>query len=616
VGRLLGFIWRGLDGLRRVLHLILLLVIFGFIFGALRTSIPSLPSRAALVIAPEGEIVEQMSGDPLDRAIAEAQGQGPSETLLRDLVDAIRAAADDDKVQALVLDLNGMSGGGQPTLQEFASAITEFRKSGKKVIAHSVAFTQAPYFVAAHADEIYVDPLGFVLIEGYDRYRMYYKAALDKLGVDMNVYRVGAYKSAVEPYVRQDMSAEDREESSAYLNALWSNYQTVVTKARALPANVVADYVGNIATTVSAAQGNAAQVALDAKLITGIKSSIDIEARVVDLVGEDEATGSFNEISLTDYLRVERAEEKLHSDSKSRIGVIVASGEILDGDQPPGVIGGSSTAALIRDARLDDEIKALVLRIDSPGGSVLASEQIYRELKAFKATGRPIVVSMGDLAASGGYYIAAPADEIWANSATITGSIGIFAVFPTVNRTLDKLGVSVDGVGTTPLSGEFRLDRPVGPVAAQLLQSTIERGYEEFLARVTEGRGKTRAQIDAIAQGRVWSGSDAKRVGLVDSLGSFDDAVAAAAKRAKLAKGEYQLDYLESDPSWAEQLAMSLEAKYVGRLMGAAMARDTSALGSVARLGRSAGPLERELARWARLSTPNHLYAYCFCDAQ
>jgi protease-4 len=218
--------------LRRALHLILLLIIFGFIIGALRSSLPHLPAKAALVIQPVGQIVEQRSGDPLEIAFNEARGQRQTETLLRDLVDAIRAAAEDDKVQALVLDLNGMSGGGQPTLQEFASAITEFRKSGKKVIAHSVAFTQAPYFVAAHADEIYVDPLGFVLIEGYDRYRMYYKAALDKLGVDMNVYRVGAYKSAVEPYVRQDMSAEDREESSAYLNALWSNYQTVVTKAR------------------------------------------------------------------------------------------------------------------------------------------------------------------------------------------------------------------------------------------------------------------------------------------------------------------------------------------------------------------------------------------------
>jgi len=606
-----GVLLRGLDGLRKILHLLLLLLIFGFVVGALRTSIPRLPAKAALVIQPEGEIVEQRAGDPLDRAIAEARGLGQDETLLRDMTDAIAAAQKDARIQALVLDFDAMTGAGQPTLEEFARAVTAFRKSGKKVIARGTAFSRDSYYVAAHADEIYVDPLGFVLLEGYDRYRLYFKSAFDKLGVDMNVFRVGAYKSAVEPYIRQDMSEQDREESVAFLGSLWSTYVENVAKARGLKPEAFLASVLALPDDVAAARGDSAKVALMSRLVTGIKSSLDVEARLGELVGEDDDTGSYNAVDLTDYLRVVRAEQTLHKDEDARIGVIVASGEILDGFQPAGVIGGGSTAELIRDARRDEDIRALVLRVDSPGGSVLASEQIYREILAFRETGRPVIVSMGDLAASGGYYIAAPADEIWASPATITGSIGIFAAFPTVNRALDKLGVSVDGVGTTPLSGEFRLDRPVGPGAAKLLQSTIEHGYEEFLARVGAGRKKSRAEVDAIAQGRVWSGKDALKLGLVDRLGGFDDAVKAAAKRASLAEGKYSLDYLEPNLSWAQELAQNVKAWAIGSVAASAPATPREAL-----LRSSAlAPLEREALRWSRMATPNHLYAYCFCGA-
>jgi len=606
-----GVLLRGLDGLRKILHLLLLLVIFGFVLGALRTSIPRLPAKAALVIQPEGEIVEQRAGDPLDRAIAEARGLGQDETLLRDLVDAIDAAKKDARIQALVLDFDAMTGAGQPTLEEFARAVTAFRKSGKKVIARGTGFSRDTYYVAAHADEIYVDPLGFVLLEGYDRFRMYFKGALDKLGVDVNVFRVGAFKSAVEPYTRQDMSAQDREESTAYLGSLWSTYVENVAKARGLKPEAMLARVAALPDDVEAAAGDTAKVALQSKLVTGIKSSLDVEARLTELVGEDEDTGSYNAVDLKDYLRVVHAEKTLQKDADARIGVIVASGEILDGFQPAGAIGGGSTAELIRDARRDDDIRALLLRVDSPGGSVLASEQIYREILAFRETGRPVVVSMGDLAASGGYYIAAPADEIWASPATITGSIGIFAAFPTINRALDKVGVSVDGVGTTPLSGEFRLDRPVGAAAGRLLQATINHGYEEFLARVGAGRKKSRDDVDAIAQGRVWSGRDALKLGLVDRLGGFDDAVKATARRASLKEGQYSLDYLEPSLSWAQELAQNVKARSLGRLAAAVPAEPQEAL---LRASRTLAPLEREALRWSRMATPNHLYAYCFCS--
>jgi len=469
---------------------------------------------------------------------------------------------------------------------------------------------QEQYFIAAQADEVYLDPMGFVLIDGYDRYRTYFKDALEKLGVDINVFRVGQYKSAVEVYTRNDMSPAEREESLSYLNSLWRTYEGEAARARRLDPAAIAQYVATLPKAVAAADGDAAQVALKARLVTGIKTRQEVEQRLIKLVGEDD-NGSYRGVSDTDYVRVVHAEKKLKSDGTARVGVIVAAGEILDGDQPPGTIGGESTAQLIREARLDDQVKAVVLRVDSPGGSVFASEQIYREVLALKAAGKPVIVSMGDLAASGGYYISAPADEIWASPATITGSIGIFAIIPTVDRTLSKLGVHSDGVGTTPLSGQLRLDRPLGDEAKALLQSTVVRGYGEFLARVSLGRRKSPKDIDSIAQGRVWSGVDAQRLGLVDRLGSFDDAVKAAAHRAKLK--DYDIKFIEPDLSVAQELALQLQTRAVKWAWAVGVDSSTRALASVA---TRLDPLAREAARLSRFSTPNRLYAYCFCDVR
>src|SRR5580700_5580742 len=436
-------LWRALDGLRKGLHLILLLVIFGVLFGVLRGSVPLVPSKAALVVAPQGPLVEQLSGDPRARALDEALGNEREEALLWDLLDSIRAAASDKRIQVLVLDLDKLESGTQPALAELAAAIREFRASGKKVIAYGVELTQERYYLAAQADEVYLDPMGFVLLDGYDRYRMYLKDALDKLSVDINVFRVGAYKSAVETYTRSNMSPEDREESRAYLTAMWNSYQDALTRVRRLPPDALRRYVDTLSKTVPAAGGNAPQVALQAGLVTGVKTRLQVEQRLIGLVGADDSNGSFRAVFADDYARYARQVKKAQADGKLRIGVIVAEGDILDGDQPPGSIGGESTARLIREARLDKTIKALVLRVDSPGGSVMASEEIYRELKALHAAGKPLVVSMSGYAASGGYYISAPADEIWASPATLTGSIGIFAIIPTIDRTLGKIGVSV-----------------------------------------------------------------------------------------------------------------------------------------------------------------------------
>lgn len=625
LGRFFAGLWLGLDVLRKLLHLVLLLVLFGFVVGALGTSLPRIADNSALVIAPRGVIVEQLSGDPIDQAINKLQGTRQTETLLWDMVDALEAAADDKRIAAVVLDLNDMAGGGQPTLAELAAAIRKFRDSGKKVIAHSTYFSQAQYYVAAHADEIYMDPLGFLLIDGYERYRTYYKGLFDKLGVEVNIFRVGGYKSAPEVYERGDMSAADREDSLQYLNALWASYRSAVAEARGLSPDDISAYVANSVPALLAAKGDAGKVALDAKLVTGLRSSLDVERRIAEIVGTDtpgeskekiEAGGSdagesYKSTSLEHYVRVVEAEKRVRDAGKPKVGVIVASGEILDGSQPPGTIGGESTANLIREARRDEDVKAIVIRVDSPGGSVLASEQIYREVRAAQANGKPVLVSMGDVAASGGYYIAASADEIWAHPATITGSIGIWGAVPTFQGTLGKIGVNVDGVGTTGLSGQMRLDRALGEDAKKMLQAGVEHGYEEFLARVAEGRAKTRDEVHAVAQGRIWVGSAAKDNGLVDHLGLFEDVVKAAAARANL-EGDYDVRRIEPRLSWAETLALNIKVWFAKNLFG-----DILAKSPMARIGRSLEPMQRELDRWSRLmESRDNRFFYCFCDVR
>ncbi len=607
--KILRGLWRGLDGLRKFLHLLLLLAIFGFIAGVLRESLPSVPDRAALVVAPQGELVEQLSGDAVERAIANAQGEGPHQTLLWNLVDAIRAAAKDNRIRALVLDLGDMGDSGLPQLEELASAIRAFRASGKPVIAYGTSFDQDQYYLAAQASQIDLDPTGYVLIRGFGRSPLYFSGLLKKLGVDINVFRVGKFKSAVEIFTRDDMSKADREQSQAYLDALWSTYQKEVTAARKLPADAIAHYVATLPKSVSAAQGDAARVALAAGLVTSLADRIQVEKGLIKLVGAD-SSGSFNAISADDYATVIHAERTLHeSDDEARVGVIVASGEIFDGEQPPGTIGSESLSRLIREARRDRHVKAVVLRIDSPGGSVTAAEQIYQELEALRATGKPLVVSMSDLAASGGYYIAAPANEIWASAATLTGSIGIFAIIPNFDQGLRRIGITSDGIGTTPLANQFKLGEPLSAEARELIQSQIDRGYAQFVARVAAGRHTSVQSIDAIGQGRVWAGADAERVGLVDHLGTLEDAERAAAALAHIQR--YRVQFLHPRVTWAQALVQRAQSQAAGAavaLFGAQVAPP-----AVVSLTRRLDPYARQLAELARFSERGKLYAYCFC---
>jgi protease-4 len=601
-----GLVWRILEGIRRVLHLILLLVVFGFILAALHTSIPNVPHSAALVIAPEGEIVEQLASDPVRRAFGQASGGPAPETLLRDVTDSIAAAKTDERIKLIVLDLGTLDSTGLSKLQEIGAALREFRAAGKRVVVAADSLDQTQYYLAAQAGEVYLDPMGLVYLDGFSYYRMFLKDAIDKLGVDVNVFRAGTYKSFTDQFSRSDMAPSEREESSVWLEALWSAYQQDVTRARSLPAGALTEFVTDEPAALAAVSGDAAKLALQRGLVTALKSRRQMADELKVLVGEDEDSHSFNSIGMNQYLASVRSKHVLKSKSDSRVGIVVASGEILDGHQPPGTIGGESTADLLRQARYDNAVKAVVLRVDSPGGSMFASEQILREVQTLRKAGKPVVVSMSTYAASGGYYISVAANQIFASPTTLTGSIGVFSVIPTFQRTLEKFGVKIDGIGTTPLAGDMRLDRTLTPARRRILQTSVDHAYAEFLRRVGDGRKKPVEDVDKIAQGRVWAGVDAQRIGLVDHLGGLKDATDAAAKLAELGS-DYSVDYIEPELSLREALLMQLrsETLRIGRMAGIIAPRSD--------MERVLDPMLEQARAIAKLNDPRGLYAYCWC---
>jgi len=603
-GKLLHWIWSGLDGLRKVLHLLLLVVIFGTLWTAFSRSIPLVPDKAALVIAPQGPLVEQLSGDPFERALAEVLRQQPPETLLRDVVEAIEKAGGDERISALYLDVSGLDGAGVAKLQEVGHAIAKFRDSGKPVIAYGDFYDQRQYYLAAHADEIYLDPQGIVYVDGYAKYGLYLKDAIEKLAIDWNIFRVGEYKSAVETFTRNDMSPEEREASLVWLGTLWGTYKDDVAKARGFEPQVLQAYADDAVEALRRAEGSLARMALDAGLVTALEGRFVVEERLAAITGQDDNGDTYVGVDHQAYLINVRSQQALKRDSGNKVAVIVAAGEILPGEQPPGMIGSDTLAGQLRDARQDDAVKAVVLRIDSPGGSAFASEVIRREVAALREAGKPVVASMSGVAASGGYYIAMDADRIVASPATLTGSIGIFVMFPTFQRTLEKFGVHSDGVGTTALSGEFRGDRPLGETSREILQQNIEYLYRDFIGRVAKARNKTVEQVDAVALGRVWAGAEAHDLGLVDELGSYQRAIELAAELAKL-DGDFAVDYPTVRGGLGDALGLRIRvgaASVLAPLLPATM---------LPQLPTALSPLMAEAQRLSRLTDPRSTYAYC-----
>jgi protease-4 len=602
-------IWNALNFTRRLVFnlafLLLLLVFVAALFGGGH----SLQSQTALVIAPQGELVEQFSADPASRAFGRMLGEEAPETQLRDVLKAIERAAKDQRIDRIVLRTDHMSGAGLAQLREIGAALRKFRESGKQVVAYGDYYEQKQYYLAAAADEVYLHPEGALLLEGLSRFRSYYREGLqDKLGVDVHLFRVGEYKSAAEPYILDAPSAESREADLYWMNDLWQRFLADIAGWRKLdPATMQAD-IDALAERIQAANGDLAELALSQKLVDGLKTQDEFRALMIERGVEDEDNHTFRQVSMDDYLGF-LARETMPIDTRPQVAVVVAQGEITDGEQPPGTVGGVSTAELVRSAREDENVKALVLRVDSPGGGVFPSEQIRREVELTRAAGKPVVVSMGDVAASGGYWISMNADEIWADPSTITGSIGIFGLFFTIPDTLAKIGVRVDGVATTRIAGAFDPSRALDPAVGTVIQSVIDAGYRDFIGKVAQARNTTSEKIDEVARGRVWSGAQAKERGLIDQLGGLQQAIAAAGARANLDAGEHGVTYIEKELSPFEKFV-------VDATRNALVKSVASELG----LPRALLParVERDLATTLTLLQPGNrpirAVAYCFCE--
>ncbi|EAW2470567.1 signal peptide peptidase SppA [Salmonella enterica] len=561
-------------------------------------------AHGALLLDISGVIVDKPSTNhrlgALGRQLFGASSDRLQENSLFDIVNAIRQAKDDRNITGIVLDLKNFTGTDQPSMRYIGKALREFRDSGKPVFAVGENYSQGQYYLASFANKIWLSPQGQVDLHGFATNGLYYKTLLDKLKVSTHVFRVGTYKSAVEPFIRDDMSPAAREADSRWIGELWQNYLHTVSANRQISPQQLFPGAQAIIDGLTSVGGDTAKYALDHKLVDALASSADVEKALTKQFGWSKTENNYRAISYYDYSL------KTPAGNGGTIAVIFANGAIMDGEETPGNVGGDTTASQIRDARLDPKVKAIVLRVNSPGGSVNASEVIRAELAAAKAAGKPVVVSMGGMAASGGYWISTPANYIVASPSTLTGSIGIFGVINTVENSLSSIGVHSDGVSTSPLA-EISMTKALSPEVQQMMQLSIEYGYKRFITLVAEARKRTPEQIDQIAQGHVWTGEDAKANGLVDSLGDFDDAVAKAAELAKLK--QWHLDYYQDEPTVLDMVMDSMTGSVRAMLPEAIQAILPAPLVSAANTVKAEGD------KLAAFNDPQNRYAFCLTCA-
>ncbi|MGQ0700079.1 MAG: signal peptide peptidase SppA [Panacagrimonas sp.] len=604
IRRLFDMVWGVVITLYRVVFLLGIVVFFGFVWMAFKGGpTPKVENNVALVIWPTGDVVDQL--DPETRFVERIAREPPSQTLLRDLTDALETAADDPRIATVVLKLDTLNSAGMAQLEELVAAMHTFQAAGKTIHAYGPYFDQTSYYAAAAADDVSIDPMGSVLLEGLGVYQQYYKDALDKVGVQMNVFRVGEFKAAVEPFIRNDMSPEARRANQEWLGDLWTGYGQQIATSRKLAPGIADTYVNGFRAGMEKLRGDGAAYAKEMGLVTHVESLAEFRQRIATDVGIDEDHGSFRQIHYAEYLHAVEKQRgrKKKGDAGSDIALVVIQGEIVDGVGTRGQAGADTIVELLEEARRDDQVAAVVLRIDSPGGSAWASELIRREIVQLREEGKPVVASMGAVAASGGYWVAMDADQIWAHETTITGSIGIFGLIPTISQPLEKLGIHVDGVGTTSLAGAFRIDRPLSEDVSAIFQAEIEKGYRDFVEGVAKGRKLEVAKVESIAQGRVWSGTDAKGFGLVDSFGGLEDAAGAAAKLAGLGEGDWKLEEFRALPMFP--------GNFLGYFFGSAETL----------LGRwsATQPILKAIERtgvnaWLqRFDDPRGVYAHCMC---
>ena len=594
--------WRLLNFIREfILNLFLvLLVLVGVGVWTEINNAPAEPARGALLLNITGVVVDKPSVSNklgvIGRQLLGASSDRLQENSLFDVVDTIRQAKDDRTITGMVLDLKEFAGADQPSMQYIGKALREFRDSGKPVYAVGDSYNQGQYYLASFANKIWLSPQGMVDLHGFATNSMYYKTLLDKLKVSTHIFRVGTYKSAVEPFIRDDMSPAAREADSRWMGELWQNYLGTIAANRQITAQQVFPGAQGLLDSLQKLGGDTAKYALDNKLVDELASSAAIDKAMVKQFGWNKENKDFSFTSMYDYVVKKPAEKG------DAVAVILADGAIMDGQETPGQVGGDTTAQQIREARLDPKVKAIVLRVNSPGGSVSASEVIRDELQAAREAGKPIVVSMGGMAASGGYWISTPANYIVASPNTLTGSIGIFGVINTVENSLDAIGVHTDGVATSPLA-DVAVTKSLPPEVQQMMQLTIENGYKRFITLVADSRKKTPEQIDAIAQGHVWTGQDAKANGLVDSLGDFDDAVAKAVELAKLKS--WHLDFWQDDPSFIDMVFDSMSGSVRAMLPHALQAY------LPAPLADAALAVKAQNDKFGTMNDPQNRYAFC-----
>ncbi len=560
---------------------------------------------SALLLTISGDIVEQKQIiDPFSEFLNEATGFAdlPDETLLQDILDVIEAAADDSRINSIVLDLSRMERGSLNHLHDIGLALERFKQSGKKVIAAEDFYTQNMYFLASYADKIFLNPAGIIDIHGFGAFGLYFKDALEKLKINYHVFRVGSYKSAVEPLTRNSMSEEAKEQNSLWLGALWQEYTDGITARRNIFQETIALYTNNISSLLRTTDGDLAQLALKTKMVDELKSRYELETYLTELTGGTYSE-NFSYIPFKQYLSTISRSYVKKPASENAVGIIVAQGNIVPGEQPPGVIGSDSLLEVLTNARDDEKIKAVVLRVDSGGGSVFASELIRREIQVLRESGKPVVVSMGSMAASGGYWIAAEADEIWAYPTTLTGSIGIFGAIPTFEDSLAHLGIYGDGVGTTELAAGLNITRPLSPELKAAVQLTLEHGYNTFLDIVARGRNMEESQVNTIAEGKVFDGRAAMNLGLVDKLGNLSDAIKSAADLAQLE--DYTAEYVKGSRTVSERLMSYLQTHLFSFLIKFGLGETYSS------------PL-RYLSETAKnlllFQDPQHIYAHCLIN--
>lgn len=606
-------LWRFINGTRIVVLNLIFFGLLAVLIAALLDTGESLVVQpgSALLVNPSGAIVEEYSGSPLDQALQQATERDRRETRLRDLTHAIRRAADDDRIVRLVIDPSRTWAIGMAALSELEAAVATFRAAGKPVVALAESLSQQQYYLASLADEVWLHPDGMIYIDGYAAYRNFYREGLDRLEVEVNLFRAGEFKSAMEPFVRNDMSDEDREATLFWLSSLWQQYLEAVSRQRGVPLVDLSAAINDFADRLEAADGDFARLALELGLADRIVSRPEAHQELARLGMPEHNPEGYRHVTYDAYLTATALQSR--AGDGDRVAVVVAEGEILRGHQPSGLIGADSLTEQLRELGEDAAVRAVVLRINSPGGDTFASEVIRREVEALRESNRTVVVSMGDVAASGAYWIAMGANEVWASPASITGSIGVFGIVPTFAETLDNIGIHTDGVGTTPLAGKLRLDLPLDDDLRRIFQMTTERTYRQFLELVAEARGMSVEEVAAVARGRVWSGLQAKERGLVDQTGNLQEAIDSAARIAGLGT-----DY---DVQYAEQPVSAFEA-FLLQMTGEAMVRTGLATGlaragafSDWRLPGLAGDLLADLRILAGAGDRFTLAAHCLCRA-